>query len=86
MEFPGGLEGCGPSIVTAVAWVPSLAPELPHVASRPKKKKKKTHRKTKNEKNLHQKLGWCARKLLSYDGLRIRVGLVISISYHSALR
>ena len=40
-EFPGGSVGYGPSIVTAVAWVQSLAMELPHAVRMAKKKKTK---------------------------------------------
>lgn len=40
-EFPGGSAGKGPRIVTAVAWVHTLAQELLHALGRAKKIKYK---------------------------------------------
>ena len=40
-EFPGGLAGSGSGFVTAVAWVQSLAWELPHSLGVVKKNLKK---------------------------------------------
>ena len=39
MEFLGGAVGYGSGVVTAVAWVWSLAQELPHAAGTEGKKK-----------------------------------------------
>lgn len=41
LEFPGGSGVKDVDVVTAVAWLPSLCPEPPHVTSVAKKKKKK---------------------------------------------
>ena len=38
-EFPGGSAAKGPGMVTAVAWVQSLAGQLPHAAGMGPKKK-----------------------------------------------
>lgn len=40
LEFPGGSGVKDVDVVTAVAWLPSLCPEPPHVTSVAKKKKK----------------------------------------------
>lgn len=50
MEFPYSSGGYGPSIITAAAWVWSLAGEYPYAAGKAKKKTKQNKNKNKQTK------------------------------------
>ena len=56
MEFPYSSGGYGPSIITAAAWVWSLAGEYPYAAGKAKTKQNKTKTKTnKQNKKLNKR-------------------------------